>query len=82
MAGEPGNEIPKEYRAPVLYQVQHHGWRYDASGKGHPKLYPVRRGTWPIPVPTTPKGGRSRALANFIGQIRRSGGTWPPVGRD
>lgn len=77
MTEQPGNEIPKEYRDIVAHQIETHLWRY-RTGKGHPKLYPANRDQRPIPVPTTPKGGRSHALANFIGQIRRAGGTWPP----
>lgn len=63
--------IPKDYQR-VVKALLAQGWRYDDRGKGHPKLYPADRTQRPIPVPTTPGGGR--AFDNWIGQIRRAGG--------
>jgi hypothetical protein len=73
---KPGNEIPKEYRVIVDELVSNQGWRYDNTGAGHPKLYPADPAMRVIPVPTTP--GSQRSLKNFVGQVRRSGGIWPP----
>lgn len=75
-----GREIPREYREIVNYQVEHLGWRYDASGKGHATLYPADKTQRPITVPGTP--GDRRSLPNFIAQVRRAGGIWPPTGRE
>lgn len=67
----PGREIPKSYREIVAALIDQ-GWRYDASGKGHPKLYPADRSQHMIAVPTTP--GDQRSLKNFRAQVRRAGG--------
>lgn len=69
-----GNEVPKEYRVIVNELVDNQGWRYDNSGKGHPKLF-APSGARVIPVPTTP--GDQRSLLNFTAQVRRAGGIWP-----
>lgn len=71
----PGREIPKEYREIVTALVEHQGWRYNASGQGHPKLNPPDRTNPMMTVPTTP--GDRRSLRNFIAQVRRAGGQWP-----
>jgi hypothetical protein len=70
-----GTEIPKEYAEIVRALVDGQGWRYDKSGRGHPKLWPADTSMRMIPVPTTP--GDQRSLRNFIAQVRRSGGIWP-----
>lgn len=80
MSDRPGREIPKEYREIVLYQIEHHGWRYNSSRKGHPLLYPADRSKRPLAVSTTP-GDRAHGLTNFINKVRNAGGTWPPEGR-
>jgi hypothetical protein len=67
----PGREIPKEYRQIVAALIDQ-GWRYDASGKGHPKLYPADRTQQAIAVPGTP--GDRRSMLNFRAQVRRAGG--------
>ncbi len=72
---KPGNEILKEYRAIVDELVSNQGWRYDNSGKGYPKLFPPG-GARQIAVPKTPSD--QRGLRNFISQVRRAGGVWPP----
>lgn len=72
----PGREIPKEYREIVNYQIDRHGWRYDATGKKHPVLYPADVAQPALRVPTTPSD--QRALRNFRAGVRRCGGTWPP----
>jgi hypothetical protein len=74
----PGRELPKEYREVVDYQIAVHGWRYE-TGRRHPVLYPDDPNQPAIRIPTTPSDRRS--LRNFIAQVRRAGGTWPPVGK-
>jgi hypothetical protein len=76
----PGREIRKEYREIATYQIDRLGWRYDASGKGHPVLYPADRSKRPLAVPTTPTRS-PRAIRNFVAEVRRRGGTWPPPER-
>ncbi len=76
MTDRPGKELPKDFREVVSHQIDELGWRYDSSRKGHPMLYPADRTQRPIPVPTTP--GDARSLRNFVGQVRRAGGEWPP----
>lgn len=73
----PGKEIPKEYREVVAHQIDRFGWRYDASRKGHPLLYPADRSMRAISVPTTPTKG-PRGLRNFVARVRQAGGEWPP----
>jgi len=41
VSDRPGREIPKEYREIVNHQIDQHGWRYDATRKGHPQLIPA-----------------------------------------
>lgn len=76
MSDRAGKEAPKEYREVVNHQVDKLGWRYRVIGKGHPHLYPADPSRRPIGVPTTP--GDHRSLKNFIAQVRRAGGEWPP----
>ncbi len=76
MSDRPGKEIPKEFREVVANQVEALGWRYDASRKGHPMLYPADRSQGGRPVPTTP--GDRRSFQNFVAWVRRTGGEWPP----
>ena len=75
MDERPGREISKEYREIAQHLVDAQGWRY-RTGKRHPKLYPAEPTQSPIPVPTTPSDRRS--LKNFVSQVRRAGGIWPP----
>jgi hypothetical protein len=74
----PEREIPKEYREVVDELIDNQGWRYEASGKGHPKLYPSDKAFAQVSVPTTPSDVRS--FRNSVAQVRRSGGIWPPGG--
>lgn len=73
----PGREIPKEYREVVEHLIDTQGWRYDRSGKGHPVMLPADRSKPQLRVPTTP--GDSRSLRNWIADVRRRGGIWPPA---
>jgi len=74
----PGREIPKDYRAVIVDLIDRQGWRYDKSGKGYPRLYPPS-GQRALSVPTTPSASL-RALKNWIAEVRRRGGLWPPRG--
>lgn len=76
MSDRPGREIPKEYREIAEELVTNQGWRYDASGKRHPVLYPPDASAPPLRVPTTPSD--RRGLKNFEADVRRRGGQWPP----
>ncbi len=73
----PGREIPKEYRKVAAHLVSVQGWRYDCTRKGHPMLFPPNQSWQGIPVPTTPSSS-PRAWKNWLSQIRRAGGVWPP----
>lgn len=73
-----GKEIPKDYRDIVNHQIEHLGWRYEKGGR-HPKLYPADITKSPITLASTPSD--YRAIKNFIAQIRRAGGQWPPEGK-
>lgn len=79
MSDRPGREIPKDYREVVTYQIDHHGWRYDASGKGYPVLYPSDKSQPPLRLARTPSD--RRGFKNFLSAVRQRGGTWPPEGR-
>jgi hypothetical protein len=73
----PGREIPQDYREIVEHLITVQGWRYDKRGKGHPVLYPADRSQPQLRVPTTPTRD-ARAIKNFVADIRRRGGVWPP----
>ncbi len=79
MVDRPDKEIPAEYREVVNHQINHHGWPYDAGGKGYPKLYPADRQHRPISIPKTPSSRYS--IRRFIRKVVERGGTWPPEGR-
>jgi hypothetical protein len=74
----PGREIPKEYREVVISLLRTEGWRYDASGKRHPVLYPPDPEKPAVRIPTTPSRS-PRAFQNWLAEVRRSGGHWPPM---
>ncbi len=73
----PGQQIPKEYREVVEHLITVQGWRYDKSGQRHPVLLPADRGKAQLRVPTTPTRD-PRAFKNFVADVRRRGGVWPP----
>ena len=77
----PGQEIPKEFRQVAQELFDNQGWGYDAGRArgGHPTLYPADKTKGQVQVPTTP--GDRRSFANWIAQIRRAGGVWPPPPR-
>jgi hypothetical protein len=77
MSDQPGREVPKDYREVIKYLIDDQGWSYKkAEGGGYPKLLPSDPGQTPIKVPKTPSS--QRTLSNWIAEIRRKGGQWPP----
>jgi hypothetical protein len=74
-----GSELPKDYREIANELIGNQGWRYDPGGP-HSKLYPADGSKPIVIVPHTPSKD-PRTLKNFIGQVRRSGGQWPPEGK-
>lgn len=71
----PGREIPKEYREVVEHLVRQQGWRYRTGGR-HSMLFPADPEQRPMAVPGTP--GDNRAFRNWLSDVRRRGGKWPP----
>jgi hypothetical protein len=77
----PGREVSQEHREVITYLIDNEGWRYKLpSGGGYPKLLPADRTQAAIRVPKT---GRTRghAFSNWLAEIRRKGGHWPPEGK-
>jgi hypothetical protein len=74
----PGRELPKEYREVADELSSNQGWRYDSGAKrgGHPILFPPDRTQPQLSVPTTPSDRRS--FDNWLADVRRRGGLWPP----
>jgi hypothetical protein len=76
----PGEEIPKDYRKVVKYLMKNEGWNYKKPrGGGYPKLLPADPAQVPITVPKTPSS--QRTYSNWLAEIRRKGGHWPPEGK-
>jgi hypothetical protein len=74
----PGGEVDKEHREVINHLVGNQGWRYKKpSGGGHPKLFPADPAHALIRVPKTGRR-RGRAFGNWLAEIRRKGGHWPP----
>jgi hypothetical protein len=74
----PGSEVSKDHRAVIIDLIDNQGWRYEQPrGRGYPKLFPADPAHAPIRVPKT---GRTRghAFGNWLAEIRRKGGQWPP----
>jgi hypothetical protein len=75
----PGKEIDKDYRDVVAYLIDNEGWAYKLpQGGGYPKLFSADRSKAAIKVPKTGHT-RGRRFSNWIGEIRRAGGHWPPA---
>jgi len=73
----PGREIPKDYRDVVTYLIDSEGWSYrKPRGDGYPRLLPADAAQPPIQVPKTPSS--QRRYNNWLAEIRRKGGHWPP----
>jgi hypothetical protein len=78
MTDRPGQEIQREYRAVITYLIDSQGWSYQKPrGGGYPRLLPADPAQDPVKVPKTPhmKGHR---FDNWLTEIRRKGGHWPP----
>jgi hypothetical protein len=74
----PGREIDKEYRDVLEHLIDSQGWGYQLpTGGGYPKALPADRTKAPIRVPKTGHT-RGRRFQNWIAEIRRAGGHWPP----
>ena len=77
----PGNEIDKDYREVAEDLVDNQGWRYKLpKGRGYPRLLPPDKSK---PIIRVPKTGHTRGhrFGNWLGEIRRAGGRWPPSRR-
>ena len=73
----PRREVPKDYREVITYLIDNEGWTYKLpSGDGYPKLIPADSAHSPIKVPKTPSS--QRTYSNWLAEIRRKGGHWPP----
>ncbi len=78
MTDRPGKEIPKDYREVIEHLIDNEGWTYrKARGGGYPQLSPADPSRGTIRVPKTPQT-RGNRFPNWISQIRRAGGHWPP----
>jgi hypothetical protein len=74
----PGGEVDKEHREVINHLVDNQGWRYKKPrGGGYPRLIPADPVHAPIRVPKTGRT-RGRAFGNWLAEIRRKGGHWPP----
>jgi len=74
----PGREIDKEYRDIVTHLIDSQGWAYRlATGGGYPRLLPADQSQAAIRVPKTGHT-RGRRFHNWVAEIRRAGGHWPP----
>lgn len=80
MDDRPGSELPKDYRKVARELVDNQGWRYDAKrgGRGYPVLYPTS-GARPVRCPKTPSS--QTRYRNWVAEINRKGGQWPPEKR-
>lgn len=78
----PGREIPKEYREVAIELVRNQGWRYSSSKSRstYPRLFPQDRTQSPVKIAKTPSD-RGHGFKNWIAEIHRKGGIWPPEGR-
>jgi hypothetical protein len=80
MTDRPGPEVPKDYKKVIIHLIDNEGWAYrKPSGNGYPKLRPADPAQPPITVPKTP--GSQRTYINWLAEIRRKGGHWPPAGK-
>ena len=72
-----GREVPKDYREVITHLIDEEGWTYRTPrGAGYPQLLPADPAQPPIKVPKTPSS--QRTLRNWLADIRRKGGHWPP----
>ena len=74
----PGREVSQEHREVIVYLIDSQGWAYKRPrGGGYPRLFPADRSQSPIRVPISGHA-RGHAFSNWIAEIRRKGGHWPP----
>jgi hypothetical protein len=74
----PGQEVSKDHREVIKNLIDNQGWRYKKpSGGGYPRLCPADTAQASIKVPKTGHS-RGNAFSNWIADIRRAGGHWPP----
>lgn len=77
----PGDEVDKDHRKVIKELLDNQGWTYClAKGGGYPRLYPPDPSQRSIRVPKT---GHTKGYAfdNWLGQIKKAGGHWPPPRR-
>ena len=80
LSDRPGREVPKDYREVIAYLIDSQGWTYrKPRGGGYPQLRPADPVHPPIKVPKTPSS--QRTFSNWLADIRRKGGHWPPARR-
>ena len=73
----PGREILPDYRKVVKYLIDSEGWGYKKpQGGGYPRLLPADLAQAPIKIPKSPSS--QRTYNNWLAEIRRKGGHWPP----
>ncbi len=78
MTDRPRREVDKEYREVITHLIDNEGWNYQIpSGGGYPRLLPADPAQRPILVPKTGHT-KGRRFANWVAEVRRSGGHWPP----
>jgi hypothetical protein len=78
LSDRPGREVPKDYREVITHLIDDQGWNYQKPrGGGYPQLRPADPAQPPIKVPRTPSA--QRTFSNWLADIRRKGGHWPPV---
>lgn len=74
----PGGEVDSDHRKVIIHLIDDQGWRYKKpSGGGYPRLFPANPACGSIKVPKTGHT-RGHAFSNWIAEIRRKGGHWPP----
>jgi hypothetical protein len=73
----PGREVSTDHRKVIRHLVDNEGWTYKlAEGNGYPRLIPPGADQ----TIRVPKTGHSKghAFENWLAEIRRNGGHWPP----
>ncbi len=74
----PGREIDQNYREVITHLIDSEGWCYrKPKGGGYPLLFPAKQEYPPIRVPKTGHT-RGHRFANWLADVRRKGGHWPP----
>jgi hypothetical protein len=74
----PGPEVSKEHREVIVDLIDNQGWAYRLPpGRGYPMLYPADTTKSRIRVPKTGHS-KGHAFGNWLAEVRRKGGQWPP----